>query len=74
MRFGVTADSQKMIAEERRQSRQIVAPGSEDLIAIPPATVTYLNTPNEVGQNASVFILGLHDPFDSRIARVLAFP
>ena len=68
MRFGVTAFDQKFLAEERRQSRRAMA-DDDGLTSLPPVSVEDLNGPDAGGTNRSVFVLGLHDPFDTNTPR-----
>lgn len=73
MRFGVTAESQTIRAEERRQSRRVVLPGGEGLDVLPPVYVDDLTQDIGGGVSEMTFIFGLHDPFDPNTERMLTF-
>lgn len=72
MRFGETAESIKIIAEERRQGNRPVYGRDESLLQAQPDIVQHLNGNDGSGNNRGLFVLGLHKPFDTNTIRPLA--
>jgi len=65
MRHGVSVESQKQIAEQRRQGKRVLSPEAEGMADIPPETVDLINPDDGTGGQTPMFVLGLHDPFDT---------
>ena len=65
MRFGVQAEDQKLLADERRQAKRVLSPEAEGIAAIDPETVDLINPDDGMGGQTPMFVLGLHDPFDT---------
>ena len=75
MRFGVSAFDQRCAAEERRQTRRMIRDEDRGLTALAPVAVAILNqNDGSTGNSQSLFILGLHNPFDTNTLRQLPKP
>lgn len=72
--YGTLAFHQVIFAENTRQTRTVIVPGSEDLFATPVDTVDDLTQDDGSGGSLMTFIFGLHDPFSTTTARVFPGP
>lgn len=71
MRHGTTAESLRLIAEERQQGKRPLHGMDEGLANAQPDVILRMNGNDIGGTNRAFFVLGLHSPFDLNTTRIL---